>query len=395
MVGEFNCRKEFLNLTGSLQIKKDYFFIILNTRDANGKRKQKWLATGLPVKGNKKRAEKLLREKLQEYEAREKLIHTEMTFSDAIREWLLASEMRVDAVTLQGYEALSRVHVLPYFDALKIKLADVDRQVIQSYINEKHRSGRVDGKGGLSAKSLRLHKNILYQTLKDAVINNILASNPCEYVVLPPLQHYEAKFYTAEQITALLEAIKDEPIYPLIKVTALYGLRRSEVCGLKWDSIDFDANMLMIKHTVTKVSKTVEKDKTKNASSRRSFPLLPEIKQLLLDLKAREAENRKLFGKEYHQTDYIFRWDDGHPMVPDFVSQKFAKLLKQHGFPHIRFHELRHSCASVLIAMGFSLKDVQEWLGHSDIKMTANVYSHLDVSRKKSIADRLGRSFST
>ena len=381
-------------MTGSLQVKKDLYFIVLNTRDVSGKRKQKWLATGLLVKGNKKRAERLLREKLQEYEAREKLVQTDITFSDAIREWLIASEMRVDEITLQGYEALSRVHLLPYFDTLKIKLADVDRHVIQTYINEKHRCGRVDGKGGLSAKTMRLHKNVMYQTLKEAVINNILPSNPCEYVVLPQLQHYESKFYTAEQITALLEAIKDEPIYPLIKVAVIYGLRRSEVCGLKWDSIDFDADTLMIKHTVTKVSKTVEKDKTKNAASRRSFPLLPEVKQLLLDLKAREAENRKLFGKEYKQTDYIFRWDDGRSMAPDFVSQKFAKLLRQHGFPHIRFHELRHSCASVLIAMGFSLRDVQEWLGHSDIKMTANIYSHLDVTRKKSIADKLGSSFS-
>jgi integrase len=92
--------------------------------------------------------------------------------------------------------------------------------------------------------------------------------------------------------------------------------------------------------------------------------------------------------------DYIFKWNDGRPFSPDFVSQKFSSLLEQHGLPHIRFHELRHSCASVLIAMGFSLKDVQEWLGHSDIKMTANIYSHLDVTRKKNMADKLGKQLS-
>jgi integrase len=377
-------------MTGSPQIKKDNFYIVLNTYDASGKRKAKWISTGLPVKGNKKRAEKMLREQLREYEEQEKFVRSDILFSDAVRQWLKDSEIRVDAVTLQGYEALVNRHILPYFDALQIKLVDVDRHIMQKYIDEKYKSGRSDGKGGLSPASLRLHKNVLYQTLKEAVINEIIPANPCEYVRLPQMQRYESHFYNADQLNALLEALKDEPLYPLIKTTAVYGLRRSEVLGLKWDSVDFENGTLTIKHTVSKVSKTVEKDKTKNASSRRSFPLLPDIRNLFLEIKKQENENRKLFGKEYAGNDYIFKWDDGRPYAPDFVSQKFDKLLKQYGFPHIRFHELRHSCASVLIAMGFNLKDVQEWLGHSDIKMTANIYSHLDVTRKQNMAEKLG-----
>jgi len=381
-------------MTGSLQVKKDKFYILLNTYDAEGKRKIKWISTGLSVKGNKKRAEKMLRDELREYETQEKLVKTDMLFSDAVRQWLKASAIRVDAVTLQGYEALARVHVLPYFDALQIKLMEVDRHVLQEYFDEKYRHGRKDGKGGLSPASLRLHKNVLYQTLKEAVINEIIPSNPCEYVTLPKTQRYESHFYTAEQLNAMLEAIKDEPVYPLIKVTTVYGLRRSEVLGLKWDSVDFDANTLIIKHTVSKVTKAMEKDKTKNTSSRRSFPLLPEIKKLLLTIMKQESENRKLLGRGYAENDYIFKWDDGRPYSPDFVSYKFDWLLKHYGFPHIRFHELRHSCASVLISMGFNLKDVQEWLGHSDIKMTANIYSHLDVTRKLNMAERLGNQLS-
>lgn len=111
-------------------------------------------------------------------------------------------------------------------------------------------------------------------------------------------------------------------------------------------------------------------------------------------MKQQESNNRKLFGKQYAQNDYIFRWDDGRPYSPDFVSYKFDWLLNHFGFPHIRFHELRHSCASVLISMGFNLKDVQEWLGHADIKMTANIYSHLDVARKQSMADKIGNQLS-
>jgi integrase len=148
-----------------------------------------------------------------------------------------------------------------------------------------------------------------------------------------------------------------------------------------------------IKHTVSKFTKTVEKDKTKNASSSPSFPLLPDIKKLLFDIKQEENDNRKTFGREYADNDNIFKWDDGRPNSPDFVSYKFDWILKHYKFSHIRFHELRHSCASVLIAMGFNLKDVQEWLGHSDIKTTANVYSHLDVTRKILMVDKLSISF--
>lgn len=376
-------------MTGSLQVKNDKYYIVLNTYDANGKRKMKWITTGLLEKGNKKRAERMLREYLQKYETKEKLVKTDVLFSDAVRHWLKASAIRVDAVTLQGYEALAKVHIIPYFENLGVRLADVNRQMLQKYIDEKYSQGRMDGKGGLSPASLKLHKNILYQTLKDAVRNEMILSNPCEYVDLPQAQRYESHFYTAEQLNALLEAIKDEPVYPLIKMTAVYGLRRSEVLGLKWDSIDFDAGTITIKHTVSKVTKAVEKDKTKNASSRRSFPLLPEVRKLLLDIQKQEAENRRLFGRKYAENSYIFKWDDGKPYSPDFVTRKFDRLLKQYNFPHIRFHELRHSCASVLIAMGFNLKDVQEWLGHSDIKMTANIYSHLDVTRKMGMADKL------
>lgn len=113
------------------------------------------------------------------------------------------------------------------------------------------------------------------------------------------MQRYEADFYNAEQLNSLLEAIKGEPLYPLIKVTAVYGLRRSEVLGLKWDSVDFENGTLTIKHTVVQVEKLVEKDKTKNASSHRSFPLIPEIKEILLELRKQETLNRKLFGRSY------------------------------------------------------------------------------------------------
>ena len=375
-------------MTGCLQVKKDMYYMVLNTYE-NGKRKQKWLSTGLPVRGNKRKAEQLLREKLHEYELKSGTITSDVTLADYVRYWLTIAKRRVDPVTYQGYESLAELHVLPYFDALGVKLQDVNLPLLQHYFDEKSAHGRKSGNGGLSARSLRLHKNILYQTMEEAVKVGLLPNNPCQYLILPKTERYESSYYTAQQLQEFFDAIRDEPLYPLLKITALYGLRRSEVLGLKWDSVDFENGTVTIKHTVVRVEETVEKDKTKNASSYRSFPLVPEARAIFLAAKAEERENRRLFGKEYQENDYIFKWPDGRLLPPDYVTHKVSALQKKHGFAHIRFHELRHSCASLLINNGFNLKDVQEWMGHSDIKMTANIYGHLDVERKQSMAQKL------
>lgn len=294
-----------------------------------------------------------------------------------------------DEVTYQGYELLANGHILPYFDQNGVKLQEITRLHLQTYIDEKFAHGRKDGKGGLSPRSLRLHKNILYQTLTEATKNGLINSNPCEYVELPANVRYEASYYTAEQLQMLFNAMQNDAMPPLVQITAIYGLRRSELLGIKWDSVDFERETLTIKHTVSKVTKAVEKDKTKNVSSRRSFPLTAEAKSIFEKARAEETKNRKMFGKAYQENDYVFKWADGHPFTPDYVSKHFSIVLKQNDLPHIRFHELRHSCASLLINQGFTLKDVQEWMGHADIKMTANIYGHLDVARKQDMAAKI------
>lgn len=380
-------------MTGSLTVKNGKYYAVLNVYE-NGKRKKKWINSGLPEKGNKRRAEQFLREKLAEYERMEGIVRNDIRFSDYVRLWLQQIARTVDEVTLQGYKTTADGHVLPYFDQKQTALADMNHKILQQYIDEKHKNGRLDGKGGLSPKSIRAHKNIISQALDMAVKNELIPSNPCAFVVLPPLVRYESTFYNDRQLKALFEALRDDPMLPIVKITSLYGLRRSELLGLQWDSIDFESRTMTIRHTVAKVTEVVAKDKTKNASSRRTFPLIPEALEIFKAAKCQEEQNRIAFGREYQENSYVFKWPDGHPYSPDYISHRFNDLLKKHGLPHIRFHELRHSCASILISMGWTLKDVQEWLGHSDIQMTANIYSHLDTSRKTNIAASLADKFS-
>ena len=375
-------------MTGSLTVKRGKYYAVINLTE-NGKRKQKWICSGLPKKGNKRKADQFLRETLAEYERMEGIIKTDMLFSDYVRVWLEHIARKVDVVTMQGYQVLANGHILPYFDESGIALSDIDHKAIQRYIDAKHQSGRLDGKGGLSPRSLKLHKNIINQTLNLALQNKLIMANPCQFVVLPQAIRYESTFYTDKQLKYLFAALKDDPLLPLVKITALYGLRRSELLGLQWDSIDFDGKTMTIRHTVSKVTEVVAKDKTKNASSHRTFPLTVEALEIFKAAKCQEEQNRIAFGREYQENGYVFKWADGHTYSPDYISHRFNDLLKRHNLPHIRFHELRHSCASMLIGMGWTLKDVQEWLGHSDIKMTANIYSHIEVGRKRDMANSL------
>ena len=387
-------------MTGSLQIKNNKYYLVLNLY-RNGKRKVKWINTDLPVKGNKTKAQKLLRETLKQYEEEQQ--HWQelenspalMPFTDAIKKWYAYKtadiECPIDPITQQGYEIMMRVQIFPYFTEKGYRLCDINKQNLQAFINEKATKGKLDGSGGLSGVTLRKIKSIINMTLTYYEAEGIIDKNPCRFLRLPPKERHEASFYSMAQIEELLAKAKEhnEPLYPMIRVTALYGLRRSEALGLCWDCVNFENETFTIRRTVTKVSKVVAKDKTKNITSRRSFPMTAEIKELFLSLKAQQKKDKKFYGNTYCDNNYVFRWEDGKPFAPDYVTRKFRKLLKEYGMPHIRFHELRHSAASNLLSMGFTLKDVQEWLGHSDIKTTANIYGHLDAKRKISMANAL------
>lgn len=380
-------------MTGSLQVKNGKYYVVINTTDSNGKRKQKWVSTGLEAKGNKKKAEKMLRDVIQKYELTGYNEKSDILFCDYMKLWLERTEKSVDIITYQGYSSVAKAHIIPYFENKRLKLSAVNRDVIQEYINVKSGNGRLDGKGGLSPKTMKTHKLILQLAFKEAMKDELIVKNPCEYVTLPKMQRREATFYTIGQLNDLFAAVKNEPLFPLIYLTVIYGLRRSEVLGLKWDSINFEQKSVTIKHTVVRYFDVVEKDSTKTASSFRTYPMTEDVERLLVKLKNCEAENKVLFGKEYCQNDYIFKWADGKPYAPDYITSKFSKLLKKYNLPHIRFHDLRHSCASLLIANGFTLKDVQEWLGHSDFRITANIYAHLDTKRKADIANSMSATF--
>lgn len=387
-------------ITGSVQQKNGKYYAVLNLKDENGKSKQKWINTGYEIRGNKKKAEQFLKEKEMEYSAKEGLISSDMLYAEYVSHWLENHKIKIDEVTYQGYLRVVKGQIIPYFNEKKVKLQDIDADVIQKFVNNRATKGKkVTEKDksvhyeGLSPKTISNIMIIVNLSLKDAVKRKLIRYNPCDCVNLPKSQKYLPKFFSRNELQKLFTAIREDEMFPIIYSAGVLGLRRSEVLGLKWDSLNFETNTITIKHTVVSMKEIYEKDKTKTEASYREYPMTEEFRKMFLSLKAEEEENRKLFGKEYIENDYIFKRKNGKKYHPDTITLKFSKLLEKNGFEHIRFHDLRHSCASYMINDGCQLKDVQGWLGHADIQTTANIYGHLDIERKKKIAEIMSNTF--
>ena len=408
-------------MNGSLTVKNDKYYIVLSWYDDSGKRKQKWIKTGLPEKNNRRKAEEMLRAELQKYSfpdtendadedeeqgvediSPEVYIKTQepeaapkpkkkrragLMFTDVVPMWLEEAEKRVGPVTFEGYSRMSEDYVIPYFsrEENNFFIDEASFEGIQKFVDY-FCLGRE--REPVSPKTIRHFMIVVRQTLVYACRHGYAKENPCNLVVLPKMIKREPSILSEKQLGKFFEIIKDDPMFPLIYVTVFLGLRRSEALGLKWDSIDFDARTITIKHTVVKseTKRIIEQDTTKTASSHRVYPLTSGLLDLFLAIKASETENREKFGDLYRENDYVFKWDYGKIYDPDFVTRHFKRLLKKAGMPEIRFHDLRHSCASLLVSKGFKLKDIQEWLGHADIQTTANTYAHLYQERNEKIA---------
>lgn len=379
-----------LLMTGSLQTKKNMYYIIVNVPDKDGKTKPKWISTGLKAENqNKKKVEKLLRNTLKEFEDNHKQYSKEILFSDWILKWLEQMEYCVEETTYQSYSYFAN-QVIKYFSEKKITLTGLAPQHIQDYYTYKLKKGHKNGKDGLSPNTIKKHRVIIRGALQEALRKNIIAYNPADRATLPKMNKFVGKHYTALQANSLLGISSTDDLRLIVLLTLFYGLRRSEVLGLRWSSVNFDNSTIKINNTVVRIKTLIEKERTKNQKSLRTLPMNDEVKNILL-AEMKEQENRKLLlGTGYIKNDFVCVRKDGSTFSPDYVTSHFKILLKNHDMPIIRFHDLRHTTASLLIAKGFSLKEIQEWLGHEDISTTANIYSHLEYDSKIEMAKNMG-----
>lgn len=377
-----------MKATGHLRSKRGVWQMVIEYQDENGQRHQKSESTGLPEKGNKRRAQKLLDERLDELTQQYTvaLENRKVLFLDFMRNWLDdVMAYKVKENTLEQYNLTFNGYICKYKPFHAVKLQDVTPALIQSYYNEQL-------KAGLSPNTVRKHHANIHKCLNYAVHLGLIVFNPSVQTELPSKQRYTgATACTPEQLQDLLQLFRGDPLETVLMFSLTYGLRRSEVCGLRWDAIDMEAGTLHIRHTaVVAHGKVLYSDSTKTATSNRVLPLTASMRDYLENVKAQQEENKRLFGQDYTDSGYICVKPDGTPIHPNFVTHHFRRVLEAHNRQPIRFHDLRHSTVNTLRKGGCDAKDIQAWLGHSDVSTTLNVYGHVlrdDMSRLGNVVD--------
>ena len=327
-------------MTGSLQEKGGMYYAVLNFKDKDGDRKQKWIKTGLAVKGNKRKAEQILNELILE-NSDYTYIPGKILFCDYVTDWVEMSKPNIQVTTYDIYAFMLRKHICPYFKKLKLTLEQVQPIHISKYHQAKI-------KEGLSPNTVIKHHAIIRSALQSAVKQKLIRENPADAVDKPKRKKFTSDYYNQNEIRELLTVIKGSSIETPVFLACYFGLRRSEVLGLRWDAVDFVNRNINIKHKVVRASIDGKMalqctDDLKTQSSYRTLPLDDTMFNYFCDLKEKVNLNMEKSGYIFDYEDYICVMPNGDLLKPDYVSGKFKKLLSQYVLKHIRFHDLRHT----------------------------------------------------
>lgn len=386
-----------MKTNGSLQQKHGTWYVVVSYKNEFGKPKTKWINTGLRVDNNKTKAKQLMKSILKNMDTsnipQDKELTEDVLFIDFLYSFLEIKKQQVQPITYDSYTKEAKI-ISSYFKNMRVKLKDLKPYHIEGFYKSQYEKG-------LSGNTV-LHFHILIrECLQYAFKNDFVNVNVADKVTRPKTEGYKASFYSKKEIEKLFEVIQEHECRLPIILTAMYGFRRSEVVGLKWSAIDFNNKLIYVKHKVIETQidgqRLIHKsDKMKNKTSNRILPLLPQAEELLLKQKENIEKNKLLLGKNYNEKDFDYVCVDnrGRLILPNRLTKNFIKILRKNNLRKIRFHDLRHSCASIMLANGVSMKQIQEWLGHADFGTTANIYSHLDYTSKQNSANTISNVFS-
>ena len=330
-------------VSGTLALKNGYYYAVLSYRDAAGKRHQKWVSTGLPQKGNKRRAEQELIRIRSEFEVPRVAgeLSSNMLFADYLDQWLEIVRARIKPATFGSYQGMVKSTIGPYFRKKELTLKELEARHIQQFYTEKLKT--------VTPNSVIHYHAVIYQALKYAMKTDMVPQNVAMKVDRPRKNSFQPTFLDAEQMQKLFEIVKGTRLELPVLVAAFYGLRRGEVLGLKWDAIDFNRGTLTIKRTVTEATidgtmKIIEQDSAKTKSSLRTLPLVGSFRDYFQKVKEAQELNKKVCGNcyNYEYDGYVFVNELGERMRPNYLTEYFPKYIAKHGMPKMRFHDLRH-----------------------------------------------------
>ena len=296
-------------------------------------------------------------------------------FDEFIREWLEIIRSKIGEITYASYKRNVEKCIAPYFKARRYTLQDLERH--PKYIQEFYQS-MLDS--GLSPSTvIRRHANVR-KCLQYAFQIGLIKSNPADRVEKPRKIKYEATIYNEEELNILFKTVKGDPLELAVIVGAFYGLRRSEVVGLKWDAIDFKKKTISIRHTVVQFNldgqnQIVRKDSTKTKSSCRTLPLVPPFELLLRHLKEEQSINQKICGDCYCRDylEYIYVDAMGNLIRPNFITQHFRILLEK---KELNCGEVKYLLQPIECGDKSEIHTVREWFGDFDVSLEDTAFVH-------------------
>lgn len=352
---------------------KSWTFSIELGRDENGKRVRRW-SGGYATK---REAAEAYNDAVSRLKRKEYVEPSHMTLAEyLVDEWLPATKAHVAESTFANYESTTRSYVIPQLGHRPLQ--QLATPELNRFYAELLENGRTQGDGGLSAKSVRNVHVVLRKSLEDAVDWSRLVHNPAAKAKSPRVQQRQMKTWTPYQVKVFLAAEKDSREFPIWRLAVTTGMRRSEVLGLSWDSLDLEEGRLSIRQSLVNVNNvpTLQSD-TKTASSRRLVNLDDLTVSVLKKHQTSQYEERLLAGSAWNnEHNLVFVSEIGEMLKPNRITRIFKARVEDAGLPRIRLHDLRHTHASNALQAGIHVKVVSERLGHANIGVTLNTYSH-------------------
>jgi len=354
-----------------------------------GKRRQK----SQTVKGTKRDAERTLREVLLSLEQGSYVKPNKISLGELLRQWLKDyASMNTTDRTQESYTSIIERHLIPALG--KISLIDLQAQNIQSYYAKKLAEGRADGKGGLSPRSVVYHHRILSKALDYAVKMGLVVRNVAKVVEPPRVARVTMQTLSPEEVSRFLDVARDTDYYVYFATLLYTGLRRGELLALRWRNLDLGSGKLSVVETAYKLGNGRYRIKEpKTPQSRRTVILPPSLVELLKVYRFDQELLRIQLGISLNVDDFVFIRPDGSPINPSAITLAFRRIIKKAGLKGIRIHDLRHTHATLMLKAGIHPKVVSERLGHANIGITLDIYSHVLPGLQEAAAEKFDSIF--
>ena len=326
--------------------------------------------------GTKREAERERVRLLRAFDTGTYLEPSRQSTAEYLESWLRDyAKVHVAPTTYERYVNILRLQLIPALG--HIPLIRLSPQDIKAHYASALERGRRDGKGGLSPTTVLQHHRVLREALKHAVIDGLLVTNPADRVPAPRRVRREMAVLDQAQTAELLELIQGTRLHIPVVLAVAAGLRRGEVLGLRWVDVDLKAGTLSVRQTLEATKEGIAFKAPKTPKGRRLVPLPAFAVDALREHKKLLAEHRLRLGPAYQNLDLVCAGTDGRPWDPDTFTPAFADFIRRSSLPRIRFHDLRHGHATLLLKHNIHPKIVSERLGHSTVGLTLDTYSHV------------------